>query len=311
MNKRFTSAAVASVDPVTQGRPSVLGWNDHAVPAADLTTAAQLAAELAEAKRHVARLEAQLAEARTASERKTSFVAMMSHELRTPLNAIIGFSDATLREIRGPLPPAYRDYIQDIRNAGQYLAELIDSALDAARIEGGHVPLTARPVSARLLIAEARSIIAMRAEQEGIDIGPVQIAGDWLLKVDPVRARQIFVNLLTNAIKFTPAGGRIGVDVNRISGEAIDIAVWDTGIGIDADHQPRIFEAFYQVPGSEIRAGTKGVGLGLAISRQLAHAMGGDILLQSEPQQGSRFIVRLPLFVEATAAAVSTAGCGT
>ncbi|HEY0522563.1 MAG TPA: HAMP domain-containing sensor histidine kinase [Stellaceae bacterium] len=302
MNKTSTSIA-ATVDPVSQGYPPALGWNDHAVPAADRTLAAQLAAELAEAKRHVARLEAQLDEARTASERKTSFVAMMSHELRTPLNAIIGFSDAALREIRGPLPPAYRDYVQDIRNAGQYLAELIDSALDAARLEGGHVPLATRPVSARLLIAEARSIIAMRAEQEGIDIGPVQITGDWLLKADPVRARQIFVNLLTNAIKFTPSGGRIGVDVSRVVGETIDIAVWDTGIGIDTDHQPRIFDAFYQVPGSEIRAGSKGAGLGLAISRQLAHAMGGDILLQSEPSQGSRFIVRLPLFRETDAAA--------
>jgi signal transduction histidine kinase len=308
MNKISMSAAV-SVDPAPQGCSPVRGWNDHAVPAADRATAAQLAAELAEAKRHVARLEAQLAEARAASDRKTSFVAMMSHELRTPLNAIIGFSDAALREIRGPLPPAYREYIQDIRNAGQYLAELIDSALDAARLEGGHVPIAARPVSARLLIAEARSIIAIRAEQEGIDIGPVQIIGDWLLKVDPVRARQIFVNLLTNAIKFTPSGGRIGVDINRVSGETIDIAVWDTGIGIDADHQPRIFDAFYQVPGSEIRTGGKGAGLGLAISRQLAHAMGGDILLQSEPEQGSRFIVRLPLFAEAAAgAAVSADG---
>jgi signal transduction histidine kinase len=304
MNKTSTSAMAASVDPLSQGRSPVLGWTDRA---ADRSITAELASELADAKRHIARLEAQLAEARTASERKTSFVAMMSHELRTPLNAIIGFSDAALREIRGPLPPAYRDYVQDIRNAGQYLAELIDSALDAARLEGGHVPLAPRPISARLLIAEARSIVAMRAEQEGIDIGRVQIGGDWLLKVDPVRARQIFVNLLTNAIKFTPSGGRIGVDVNRVSGETIDIAVWDTGIGIDADHQVRVFDAFYQVPGSEIRSGGKGAGLGLAISRQLAHAMGGDILLQSEPTQGSRFIVRLPLFRDADAAAAAAA----
>jgi signal transduction histidine kinase len=267
---------------------------------------------LADAQTRIGELEERLRRAEEAARDKAAFLAMMSHELRTPLNAIIGFSDAALRQIRGPLPAAYRDYFKDIHNAGEHLAELIESVLDVARLEGNHVKLGVRPVSARLLIAEARAMVELRAEHDGVDIGPVEAKGDWLLHVDPIRARQIFVNLLSNAIKFTPPGGTVGIDVARLSGDAVDITVWDTGIGIDEQQQARIFDAFYQVPGAELRGVAKGAGLGLAISRQLAQLMGGDILLQSEPGQGSRFTVRLPLVASAASrrspSRVATAG---
>jgi len=247
------------------------------------------------AERRIAELEERLRNAEAAAREKAAFLAMMTHELRTPLNAIIGFSDAALRQVRGPLPAAYHEYFRDIHNAGEHLAELIDSALDAARLAGGGLKLELRPVSARLLIAEARAMVALRAENDRVDIDPVALEGDWLLLVDPIRARQILVNLLSNAIKFTPSGGKVGIDVARPGGDLLDVTVWDTGIGVDEGQRSRVFEPFYQVPGAELHGSPKGIGLGLAISRELAQTMGGDILLQSEPGKGSRFTVRLPL----------------
>jgi signal transduction histidine kinase len=249
----------------------------------------------ADAERRIAELEERLRRAEEAARENAAFLAMMTHELRTPLNAIIGFSDAALRQVRGPLPPAYQEYFRDIHNAGEHLAELIDSALDAARLAGNNLKLTIRPVSARLLIAEARAMVALRAEHDRVDIAPVALQGDWLLLVDPIRARQILVNLLSNAIKFTPSGGKVGIDVARPGGDLLDVTVWDTGIGVDEDERKRVFEPFYQVPGAGLHDGPEGAGLGLAISRELAQKMGGDILLQSEPGKGSRFTVRLPL----------------
>jgi signal transduction histidine kinase len=262
-------------------------------------------ARLIEAQLRIADLEMRLQRAEQAAQDNASFLAMMSHELRTPLNAIIGFSDAALRQIRGALPPAYEEYFRDIHSAGEHLAELIDSVLDVARLEGNHIKLSVRPVSARLLVAEARAMVALRAEQDGVDIGPVEIQGDWLLHADPIRMRQIFVNLLSNAIKFTPPGGTVGIDAARLHGDIVDITVWDTGIGIDETQQDHVFDAFYQVPGAELRGTGKGAGLGLAISRQLAQLMGGDILLQSAPGKGSRFTVRLPLVATGRSCAVA------
>lgn len=263
---------------------------------------AELEAALEEAEARSAELESELAEARAAEQRKAAFVAEMSHELRTPLNAIIGFADMALQQIRGPLPATYRGYLEDIRGASAHLSELVESLLDIARLEGGHIPLALRPVSARLLVNEARSLVALRAEQEHVDISQVALNGDFLLEVDPIRARQIFVNLLSNAIKFTPAGGAIGVEAQPLEEDFVDIAVWDTGIGIAPSEHRRVFEAFYQVPGKGFRPSSRGAGLGLAIARQLALLMGGDILLHSEAGKGSRFTVRLKLLSAAASA---------
>jgi signal transduction histidine kinase len=249
----------------------------------------------ADAERRIAELEERLRRAEAAARENAAFLAMVRHELTTPLNAIIGFSDAALSQVRGPLPAAYHEYFRDIHSAGEHLAELIDSALDAARLAGNDLKLSVGPVSARLLIAEARAMVALRAENDRVDIAPVALQDDWLLLVDPIRTRQILVNLLSNAIKFTPSGGRVGIDVARRDGDLLDITVWDTGIGVDEGQRKRVFEPFYQVPGAELHGGPKGTGLGLAISRELAQRMGGDILLQSEPGKGSRFTVRLPL----------------
>jgi signal transduction histidine kinase len=207
---------------------------------------------------------------------------------------VVGFSEAALREVRGSLPMAYREYFEHIRNAGRHAGDIVQTLLDAARLDHGHVALERRPVSARLLVAEARAMIALRAEEEGIDTRRVALDRDALVETDPLRARQILVNLLVNAIKFTARGGSVGIDAQLVAPGYLDLVVWDTGIGIPLAEQDRIFEPFYQAGGA-LRAGSDGAGLGLAIARQLARAMGGDILLASEPGKGSRFTVRLPL----------------
>jgi signal transduction histidine kinase len=253
-----------------------------------------LEAALEDAERRIVELETALAEARDASRGNTALFAEMSHEMRTPLNAIVGFSDAALKEIRGPLPPAYREYLMSINGAGKHLAEVTESLLDAARLEGGHLKLDMRPISARVLVAEARSMIELKAEAERVDLKAVALKHDILIETDPIRARQILVNLLGNAVKFTPPGGAIGIDAATLDESFVDLTVWDNGPGIDPTEHRRIFEAFYQVPDRGLRpSNSNGAGLGLAIARQLARFMGGDILLWSEPGRGSRFTVRL------------------
>jgi signal transduction histidine kinase len=236
-------------------------------------------------------LEEQAAEA---ERRKAALLQTMSHELLTPLNAVVGFSEAALQEVRGPLPAAYREYLEHIRNAGRHAGDIVQTLLDAARLEHGQVAPERRPVSARILVAEARAMIALRAADEGIDTARVALDRDALVETDPLRARQILVNLLVNAIKFTPRGGSIGIEARQADERSLDLVVWDNGIGIPLAEQDRIFEPFYQAGGA-LRAGSDGAGLGLAISRQLARLMGGDIFLASEPGNGSRFTVRLPL----------------
>jgi signal transduction histidine kinase len=258
-------------------------------PAGDGDAGEDIRAAAAEAR--LFELQEQIAEV---ERRKAALLQTMSHELLTPLNAVVGFSEAALQEVRGPLPAAYREYLEHIRNAGRHAGDIVQTLLDAARLDHGHVALERRPVSARLLVTEARAMIALRAEEEGIETTRVALDRDELVETDPLRARQILVNLLVNAIKFTPRGGAVGIEARRVDPGFLDLVVWDTGIGIPVAEQDRIFEPFYQAGGAP-KSGSDGAGLGLSISRQLARLMGGDIFLASEPGTGSRFTVRLPL----------------
>jgi signal transduction histidine kinase len=240
-------------------------------------------------------LSSALARAHRAEQARLAFLAMVSHELRTPLSAVTGFSDAALRAVRGPLPEPYREYFAAIRGVGEHLQSLADDLLDLTRLEVGSFALEPGIIAAERLVAEARAMVTSTAERDGINIAAVALAGEWLLRVDPMRARQILVNLLANAVKFTPRDGAVGIDAAPIAGQFLAITVWDTGIGIAIEEQERIFDAFHQAPDRAARRGDKGVGLGLAIARQLARAMGGEITVSSVPGKGSRFTVRLPL----------------
>lgn len=275
---------------VTEGSSREKSATD-VVPAADQQ--ATLARALDAAQYRIGELAAALDGLREANRAKDTLIAMMSHELRTPLNAIIGFSDAALKEIRGPLPSAYQAYFTDIHAAGTHLFSLIEALLDLAKVGIGQARLDIQPICARDLVATALSFVAPQAEQGGVEI-KISIDADLLVAGDAVRARQILVNLLANAVKFTPKGGTAGIEAKSAEPGFLDITVWDTGVGIAKHEQARVFEAFYQVAGATPGTGNPGAGLGLAIARELVERMGGRILLHSAPGQGSRFTLRLP-----------------
>ncbi len=228
-----------------------------------------------------------------ASRSKTEFLANMSHELRTPLNAILGFADMMKNEVLGPLsPPKYREYIQDICDSGNHLLGMINSILDLARIESGRVDLHPEPVCLAQLAKEVRRMCAAHAAQAGVQLGVV--APD---RLDPIQAdrralRQVLLNLVSNAIKFTPGGGSVTVAV-AAGLHSVSAVVADTGIGIPADHLPRLGRPFEQVANSWTR-GHAGSGLGLAITKALVTMHGGTLSIESTVGKGTTVTVALP-----------------
>lgn len=240
-------------------------------------------------------LDLALKKAQVADKAKMNFLAMMSHELRTPLNAVIGFSEVGAGKVLGPLSDTYQNYFNDILKAGQHLLTIISDILDTANIENQEISVETKPVRAKELINEARSLVALRAEEKKLDMDQVEIEDRWTLLVDRVRARQIFVNLFSNAIKFSPEGGKIGVDIAEASDNKLALTVWDSGFGIPADQQERVFEQFFQGEDDILSRREEGTGLGLSVSRYLAHLMNGDITLESKVGEGSRFTLILPM----------------
>jgi signal transduction histidine kinase len=257
----------------------------------------QMAAKVSETRAalrtQVEEASAARAEAETANRAKSEFLATVSHEIRTPINAIIGYTDLLLLGVPEPLAEKQRAQIERIHASGQYLVRLVDEVLDLSRIEGAGLSVLVQPVDAMAAIEAAIALTAAAAAErkltvrrvDGDEEGPVFIG-------DVRRVEQILVNLVSNAIKFTPAGGRVDVSAG-MRGEAVELVVRDTGIGIAADQLERIFDPFVQAEQGYTRT-YGGVGLGLAISRELARLMGGDISVQSTPGKGSTFTVRLP-----------------
>lgn len=234
-----------------------------------------------------------LEHSKVADHAKVDFLAMMSHELKTPLNGIIGFSDAALHGIHGPLDKAYREYFGNIHKAGQHLLAIINDILDTANMERREIPVRIEPLRAEDLIAEAVSLVDLGVAVN-LDLSGLKTKSDLVVQADHLRARQIIVNLVGNALKFTPDHGRVGIDVTETHDGMVAITVWDTGIGIPAAEQSRVFDKFYQIEHNMLSRGTEGTGLGLSISRHLARLMGGDLTLASVQGQGSRFTLRLP-----------------
>jgi two-component system cell cycle sensor histidine kinase PleC len=217
----------------------------------------------------------------------------MSHELRTPLNAIIGFSEISERKMFGELDAHYLSYFQDIKGAAYHLLHIINDILDAVHLESRSLQLYPQAVDLAELVAQARSYVSVRAEDADLDISALTCPAGIVIEADPDRTRQILVNLLNNSVKFTETGGSVGITVLAAPGEYVDITVWDTGVGIPADQQVRIFESFHQAGAGLMSSPRDGTGLGLTISRQLARMMGGDVTVESKPGQGSRFTLRL------------------
>ncbi|MGE3799406.1 MAG: PAS domain S-box protein [Candidatus Kapaibacterium sp.] len=227
---------------------------------------------------------------------KNEFVSSVSHELRTPLASIIGFAQTLM--IDPDLPTETRtEFLQIIYDEGGRLAKLINDLLDIARIESGRVELERKESDLVPLLNRALQSVAMQAEKKGIQLENSFSEGELSASFDPDRMTQIVVNLLGNAVKFTPSGGRIDLRAGSVKGDSggedeIEISVADTGLGIPHDDIPHLFEKFYRVrrPGLEIR----GTGLGLAIVKQLVELHGGSIEVESQPEQGSTFRVRIP-----------------
>lgn len=239
-------------------------------------------------------LQIAMAHAQVADKAKLDFLAMMSHELKTPLNCIIGFSDAAMQNVRGPVGPAYGEYFESIHKAGQHLLAIINDLLDSANLERSDIAVKIGSEPVQKLIEEAVSLVDFSAARNKLDLDGLKPKTDLVVECDHLRARQIIVNLIANALKFTPDGGKVGVDVSRPGEGIVAITVWDTGIGIPMEQQARVFEKFYQVEQNILSRGVQGTGLGLNISRHLARLMGGDLTLASVPGKGSRFTLTLP-----------------
>ncbi len=221
-------------------------------------------------------------------------LARTAHELRTPLNAVMGYADLGVSEVFGPIPERYMDCFRTIREAGRHMNSLV------ARLqESGRQPeedgLTAGVVDIAAVVAKAKAMIALAARGAEVDISKVGAVAGGQAIGDHRACVQILLNLLSNAVKFTPAGGSIGLETIAGPGGTLQIVVWDSGIGITPEEQEKVFETDYRA--SEVRAANSipGLGLGLSISRNLARGMGGDLTVISQPGQGSRFILSLPL----------------
>ncbi len=266
----------------------------HEVEAHAFKTQQVLEESLTELRERNMELDRALGDARAAAKAKTDFLGKMSHELRTPLNAIIGFAEMSIQQSFGALNSRYLSYFRDIHGAAYHLLNIINDILDTVNIDSATVAVSARPTRLSEVISQAKSIIAVRAEQRNVDIDAVNVSDVWTVLADPGRIRQILVNLLNNAIKFTESGGSVGIDVRLSDTNEVEFTVWDTGVGIPPEEHNQIFESFHQVNSDILSAPSQGTGLGLTISKQLAQLMGGDISVESRPGHGARFTVRLP-----------------
>ncbi len=235
------------------------------------------------------------AELLRASRLKDEFLANMSHELRTPLTSILGLAEALQMGTYGPLPDKQFQRLQIIRQSGQHLLALITDILDLAKIEADRVQLELGPVPVVDVCQASLQFIKQTAEKKKLRVTLVHDPHVGLLQADARRLKQMLVNLLGNAVKFTPEGGQVGLEVTGDAQQGeVHFSVWDTGIGIPADKLGLLFQPFVQVDGSLARK-YEGAGLGLALTRRLAEMHGGGVTAQSAgPGQGSRFTVTLP-----------------
>ncbi len=259
---------------------------------ADQTALALHQASLFEQERElVEQLRASNRELERANRAKSEFLASMSHELRTPLNAIIGFSELLLDDPEED-PETRQAYVQTIHESGQHLLALINDILDLSKVEAGRMELQLGEFDVAELIEAVLNTSAALAARKGIDLA-ADVADVGRLVADEGKVKQILYNLISNAVKFTPAGGRVRVVARRQAG-AVALSVIDTGIGIAPEDQPLIFEEFHQVShGPDRHFG--GTGLGLALTRRFVELHGGRIWVESTPGQGSAFHVLLPL----------------
>lgn len=239
--------------------------------------------QLAEHKRELAE---------QASEAKSRFLATLGHEIRTPMTGVLGMSELLQKS---PLDDHQHAQVGAIRRAGEHLLRLLNDALDLARIEAGKLELATTDFTLRPLLDEVAALMAPVAERKGlVFVDAIATDAPRALHGDRTRLQQILLNLIGNAVKFTERG-HVAVEVFGLQPQGVRFIVTDTGPGLNAEQKARLFQRFEQADGARTAARYGGSGLGLAISQELAAAMGGRIVVESEPGNGARFIVELPL----------------
>ena len=263
-------------------------------PSGDLVGFAKVTRDLTErreAEERALQDARRVAAAEAANRAKSEFLTTLSHELRTPLNAIAGYAQLLDVGVAGALTDQQRDFLERIRASQQHLLGIINDLLNYSRLEAAGVAYDVTPVRVRTVLDRSLQMVTPQATQKGLTLASRPCADDCHVRADEQKLDQILLNLLTNAVKFTEAG-TITLEC-ELDGDRVLIHVRDTGPGIAAEHLTTIFEPFVQV-GRKLSSMSEGVGLGLAISRELARGMGGDLTVISALGEGSTFTVELP-----------------
>lgn len=270
------------------------GGDDEATDRQSVTAVAAIVQDITERKKQEIRLQQSEQMALAANQAKSEFLANMSHEIRTPMAAVLGYADVLLGHLKDP---DNRNCVLIMKRNGEHLLELINDILDLSRIEAGKLDVEAEPTGLPQLVADIQSLMAVRAEEKKVKFD-VAFEGKVPreIETDPTRLRQVLINLIGNAIKFTD-DGEVLLNVKFIEGVSpcfVEFAISDTGIGMTEEQQERLFKPFSQGDSSVTRQ-YGGSGLGLAISQRLVQMMNGEMDMESTPGKGSTFYVRLPV----------------
>ena len=265
---------------------------------------AQLEEQAVELELQQQQLQEQTAAAEEANKAKSTFLAVMSHELRTPLNAISGYVELLEIGVYGSITDEQRNALDRVNRSQRHLLRLINDVLNLARVEAGRVDYLISDIAIADVVADVCDMVEPQLAAKRLSF-EIDTASDLIARADREKVQQILLNLLSNALKFTPEGGSITLAAREEPGKParVRIDVTDSGIGIPEDRLSSVFEPFVQVDTSE-KSRKQGTGLGLAISRDLARGMGGDLSARSVPGQGSTFSLVLP------AAAAAAGGAG-